>query len=219
MASGLTNQPKLSKGALVDIDPRVAPPLIVQFQFNPETLQRRRSIALREPAPRVDHQDQAPADQSIGQAQATLATPETISLDIRLDATDRLEQGDPATRRYGVLPELSALELMAMPRAASPLASLLGLSAEFGFGGQEATPVLVFVWGRSRAYAVRLTELAINETEFSAALDPTRVIASVTLQVLEAGNVYSRFVAAQRLLALQSAVTGRNPVRSLINLS
>jgi len=218
MPNGLSNQPRLSKGALVDIDPQIVPPLLVQFQFNPETLQRRRSVALRDPAPRQGHESLAPADQTLGETQATLSAPETISMDIRLDATDRLEQGDPATAQFGVLPELSALELMATPRSPSPFADQLGLAAGFGFSGQETTPILVFVWGRYRAYAVRLTELSINETEHSPTLNPTRVIASVTLQVLEGGNVYTRFVAAQRALALAAAVSGRNPVRSLINI-
>jgi hypothetical protein len=218
MLNGLFNQPKLSKGALVDIDPQIGPPLIVQFQFNPETLQRRRSVTLREPVPRQGHESLAPVGQTLGEAQATMTNPETIAMDIRLDATDRLEEGDPATLQFGVLPELSALEAMATPRAPSPLAAQLGVSAGFGFGGQEATPVLVFVWGRFRVYAVRLTELSINETEYSPALNPTRVIASVSLQVLEAGNVFSRFAAAQRALAMASVVPGRNPIRSLINL-
>jgi len=218
MPNGLANQPRLSKGALVDIDPQIGLPLNVQFQFNPETLQRRRSITLREPAPRQGHESLAPLGQTLGEAQATLTNPETISMDIRLDATDRLETSDPATLRFGVLPELSALEAMATPRAPSPLSAQLGVLAGFGFGGQEATPVLVFVWGRYRVFAVRLTELSINETEYSPTLNPTRVIASVSLQVLEGANVFSRFAAAQRALALASAVTGRNPIRSLVNL-
>jgi hypothetical protein len=218
MPNGLANQPKLAKGALVDIDQQVVPPLVVQFQFNPESIQRRRSITLREPAARQGHENLAPASQALGEAQATLSDPETITLDIRLDATERLEQGDPATRRFGVLPELSALEMMGTPRPPSPFSAQLGLSADFGFGGQEATPVLVFVWGRYRVFPVRLTELSINETEYSPALNPTRVIASVTLQVLEGANVYSRFATAQRIAALQSLVSGRNPIRSLINL-
>jgi len=75
----------------------------------------------------------------------------------------------------------------------------------------------VFVWGRYRVYAVRITDLSINETEYSPALNPTRVTASLTLQVLESANVYTRFAAAQRALALGAAVAGRNPLRSLIN--
>lgn len=218
MPNGLSNQPRLSRGALVDIDPQIVPPLVVQFQFNPETLQRRRSISLRDPAPRQGHEVDAPTDQTLGETQATLSAPETIAIDIRLDATDRLETADPVTQQFGVLPELSALELMATPRPPSPFAAQLGLSAELGFSGQDATPVLVFVWGRFRVYAVRITELSINETEHSPDLNPTRVIASVTLQVLEGANAYTRFSAAQRALAVQNLIGGLSPVRSLINL-
>jgi hypothetical protein len=216
MPNGLANQPKLSKGALVDIDPAIVPPLLVQFQFNPETIQRRRSINLRPPAAQEGHETLAPQGQTLGEGQSTLSNPETISLEIRLDATDRLEQGDQATQQFGVLPDLSALELMSMPRPASQFAAQLGPSTDFGFA-QEATPVLVFVWGRYRVYAVRITDLTINETEYSPELNPTRVIASLSLQVLESANVYTRFAAAQRALALGAAVAGRNPLRSLIN--
>jgi hypothetical protein len=217
MPNGLANQPKLSKGALVDIDPTISPPLIVQFQFNPETIQRRRSINLRTSAAQEGHEALAGAGQTLGESQSTLTNPETISMEIRLDATDRLDEGDLATQQFGVLPDLSALELMAMPRPATPFAAQLGLSTDFGFA-QEATPVLVFVWGRYRVYAVRITELGINETEYSPELNPTRVIASLSLQVLEGANQYTRFAAAQRAIALGAIVTGRTPPRSLINL-
>lgn len=218
MPNGLSNQPRLSKGALVDIDPLIQPPLLVQFQFNPESLQRRRTITLRDTAPQRGHETSAPASQALGEAQATPSDPEIISIDIRLDATDRLEQGDPATLQFGVLPDLAGLEMMATPRPPSPFTTQLGLSADLGFSGQEATPVLVFVWGRYRVSAVRITELSIQETEHSPALNPTRVIASVTLQVLAGANVFTRFAAAQRALAFSRAVSGRNPVRSLLNL-
>lgn len=217
MPNGLSNQPRLSKGALVDLDLEIVPPLLVQFQFNPETIQRRRSINLRPPAALEGHETLAQQGQTLGETQVTLTNPEVITMEIRLDATDRLEQGDPATQQRGVLPDLSALELMATPRPPSPFAAQLGLSADFGFG-QEATPVLVFVWGRFRVYAVRITELGFHETEYSAELNPTRVIASVTLQVLESANTFTRFAAAQRAIALRAPVIGRNPFRSLINV-
>jgi hypothetical protein len=216
MPNGLSHQPKLLKGALVDIDRMAVPPLIVSFQFNPETIQRRRSTTIREPAARQGHEHQTPASQGLGEAQSTLAQPEVITMDIRLDATDGLDSGDPVTGRYGVLPALSALEAMTMPRARSFFGAQIPLSADFGFGGQESTPVIAFVWGRHRVYPVRLTELVINETEHSPTLSPTRVIASVTLQVLEGANVYARFTTAQRSLAMQ-LLSGRD-VRSIINL-
>ena len=216
MPNGLTNQPRLLKGALVDIDRTAIPPVIVPFQFNPESIQRRRSTTLREPAARQGHEHQAPPGQSLGEAQTTLSQPETISLDIRLDATDGLESGDPITGRYGVLPALAALEAMTVPRSQSLFGAQLGVSSDFGFGGQESTPVLAFVWGRHRVYPVRLTELVINETEHSPTLSPTRVVASVTMQVLEGANVYTRFTTAQRTAALR-LLSGRD-LRSIINL-
>lgn len=218
MPSGLSNQPRLLKGALVDLDATAFPPLIVAFQFNPETIQRRRTATIREPAARVGREHQAPPGQSLGEAQTTITQPETISLDIRLDATDGLETGDPVTIRYGVLPALSALEMMTTPRARTFLGGIVDLSGDFGFGGREATPVLAFVWGRHRVFPVRLTELSINETEYSPTLSPTRVVASVSMQVLEGANAYTSFTASQRATAVLSLSNAADLARSIVNL-
>ena len=43
MPTGLANQPRLLKGALVDANVLALPPLVVPFQFNPESITRRRS--------------------------------------------------------------------------------------------------------------------------------------------------------------------------------
>jgi hypothetical protein len=215
----MTNQPKLLKGALVDSNIISVPPLVVPFQFNPETIHRRRSTRLREPVSRQGRDFATPATQAMGEAQTTLIDPETITMDIRLDATDDLENGDPIAGQFGVLPALSALEMMMVPRANSIFAGLLKLSAGFGFGDRQETPVLIFVWGRQRLYPVRLTELSINESESNPSLCPTRVIASVTMQVLEGDNPFFRFTQAQReLLAGLNAVNAPNLARSIVNI-
>ena len=95
-------------------------------------------------------------------------------MDIRLDAADAMEAGDPIAGEFGVLPALSVLEMMITPRSESFFGGLLGLSANFGFGDRQSTPVLIFVWGRQRLYAVRLTDLNIEEVEYHPNLNPTR---------------------------------------------
>jgi len=219
MASGYSNQPKLLKGALVDSNLLAFPPLIVPFQFNPETIQRRRSATVRDPAARQGRESQTPRSEAMGEAQTTMAPPETLTMDIRLDATDALDSGDPVAGEFGVLPALSALELMIIPRAQSLFAGLLGLSADFGFGSRQQTPVLIFVWGRQRMYPVRLTDLNINEQEFNPSLNPTRVTVSVSMQVLEGANPFFLFTEAQReLLAALNLLNAPNLARSVVNL-
>jgi hypothetical protein len=207
--SGLANQPRLLRGALVDSSLLAVPPLVVAFQFNPEQLRRRRTSRIAAPPSRRGREERQAADEGLGEAQTTTVAPETIAMDLRLDATDGLEQGDPIAVRFGVLPALSALEMMIMPRSESVLAGRLGLMRDFGFGDRTSTPVLIFVWGRQRVQAVRLTEISIQEVEYNPNLNPSRAIASVALQVIGGDNPVNRFTQGQReLLAginLQSA--------------
>jgi hypothetical protein len=218
MASGLSNQPKLLKGAFVDSNLLAFPPLIVPFQFNPEKLSRRKTTNIQTPRSRRGTEERTPADQSLGEAQSTFTHPETISMDIRLDATDALEKGDPIAGEFGVLPALSALEMMITPRSESFFGGLLGLSANFGFGDRTSTPVLIFVWGRQRIYPVRLTELGIQEVEYNPNLNPTRVIASVNLQVIGGNNPFYLFTQAQReLLAGLNLLNAPDLAHSIVN--
>jgi hypothetical protein len=214
--AGLSNQPKLIKGALVDTDPLAAPPLVVPFQFNPETLTRRKSVRIPAPPSRRGREESTPEDQSL-EVQNTVTEPETISMDIRLDATDALEDGDGAAAELGVLPALSALELMITPRSETVLGSFAGLASDFGFGDRLVTPVLIFVWGRQRLYPVRLTQMDIEEVEYNANLSPTRVIVGMTMQVLGGASQFQRYTQAQRaLLAGLNARTAPDLARSIV---
>ncbi len=219
MASGYSNQPHLLRGALVDSNIISLPPLIVPFQFNPESVQRHRAASVRETPARQGRAHDTPRKEALGQTQTTLVPAETLSMELRLDATDALERGDAIAGQFGVLPALSALEMMAIPRATSLFAGILNLSADFGFGKREATPVVIFVWGRQRIYPVRLTDLAINEQEFNPSLNPTRVTVTVSMQVLEGANPFSIYSQVQReLLAGLNLLDAPNLARSIVNI-
>jgi len=219
MPSGSSNQPRLLKGAFVDSNLLAFPPLIVPFQFNPEKMTRRKTVYVRSPSSRAGREERTPASESMGEAQSTVASPELLTFDIRLDATDAMEQGDPIAGEFGVLTALSALELMITPRSESFFAGLLGASAEFGFGKRKNTPVLIFIWGRQRIYPVRLTDLNIQETEYNPNLNPTRVTASVTIQVIAANNPFYLFTQAQReILAALNLANAPDLARSIVNL-
>jgi hypothetical protein len=219
MPSGLSNQPKLLKGAFVDSNLLAFPPLIVPFQFNPDIMTRKKSSQVRTPRTRAGREDQTPKNESMGEAQTTLTSPETLTFDIRLDATDALDAGDPIAGELGVLPALSALELMILPRSQSVFAGLLGLSANFGFGNRYTTPVLIFIWGRQRIYPVRLTDLSIQEMEYNPVLNPTRVTASVSIQVIGGNNPFYLFTEAQReLLAALNLANAPDLGRSIVNI-
>ncbi len=219
MPNGFSNQPKLLKGAFVDSNLLAFPPLIVPFQFNPERMTRRKSTNIRTPRSRRGQEEQTPSSEALGQAQTVRTSPETISFDLRLDATDALDGGDPIAGEFGVLPALSALEMMITPRSESFFGGLLGLSADFGFGDRRSTPVLIFVWGRQRIYPIRLTDLNIQEIEYNPNLNPTRVTAAVSIQVIAGDNPFYLFTQAQReLLAALNLANAPDLARSIVNI-
>jgi hypothetical protein len=219
VGSGLGNQPRLLKGAFVDSNILSAPPLIVPFQFNPEKVTRHKRSRIDTPPTRRGREETTPEGQSLGEGQNTYTGPETITMDLRLDATEALEAGDPIAGRFGVLPALSALELMITPRSETVFAGLLGLSKDFGFGDRQSTPVVIFVWGRQRVYPVRLTDLDIDEVEYNSVLNPTRVTVGVSMQVLGGKNPFYLFTQTQReLLAAVNLRSAPDLARSVIRL-
>lgn len=219
MANGFSNQPKVLKGAFADSNLLAFPPLIVPFQFNPETITRRKGISVTTPPSRRGREEETPESESLGEAQTVHTNPETLSLDIRLDATDALESGDPIAGEFGVLPALSALEMMVTPRSESVFAGLLGLSADFGFGDRQSPPVVIFIWGRQRINAVRITDLNIQETEYNPNLNPIRVTVGVSIQVIGGRNPFNIFTQAQReLLAALNLANAPDLAKSIINI-
>src|SRR4051812_17011906 len=116
------NRPKILRGAFVEFGISI-PPLIVVFQFNPLTISRSRSSYVNPPQTPMGTQSEQNADfikqlassggSSLVQfrnGQNIIVQPQTLNFDIRLDATDKLDQGDTITEQFGVAPKLSTLE-------------------------------------------------------------------------------------------------------------
>ena len=124
---------------------------IIVFQYNPETLVRRlEGVNPAVPPPPPPAPPPSPR--------------EFVTFTLALDATDKLEQGDPLTLQNGILPTLSALELLLYPRSPS---------------------LTVWVSGAKRVMPVRITELQITEQAFDAVLNPIRAELAVTLLILK----------------------------------
>ena len=204
MSSGFPNQAKILRGAFVEYGLSL-PPLFVVFQFNPLTITRGRTVTAANDATR-----QAMLQQSfVGQikenagalfkdfraGQTLTVTQETIGFDIRLDATDKLNQGDAITEQFGIAPQLSTLELMVTPKNQSVLggvATLLlgGAKGSFAFFSEDKNPpIILFVWGRKKVLPVNITSMQIKEEEFSTDLNPTRATITVALGVIEGPNL------------------------------
>jgi hypothetical protein len=215
--SGFSNKPKKLRGALLEYGLSL-PPLFVAFQFNPVQLTRNRSIqiaARNAVEPSIDREqpgqarrcspppersmrqalEPAAGPEEINDAQSITVGPETIELEIRLDATDKLNAGDPIAGLFGVLPQLATLEQMVYPKSESIIGAALSLLAPgaFKFTRGANPPVILFIWGYTRVLPVNISSMNITETEFNTLLSPTRASVSVGLSVIEGGDPFYKY--------------------------
>lgn len=166
------------KGAFVKLDADLLGglPDIIVFQFNPDSVSRTPSL--------VDRSTYDPSTGDRNPLSQPFPPTESISFSLRLDATDQLAESSLVAAASGVLPTLSALELLLYPKTS--LASQL-----FSGGGPDAylidtakIPTVLFFWGAWRILPVQIQSLSISETDFDQLLNPVRAEVSVTLQVL-----------------------------------
>ncbi|NIM18418.1 MAG: hypothetical protein GTO45_41085 [Candidatus Aminicenantes bacterium] len=149
------------------------------------------------------HKDNELMDIQIGQ-RVTLQE-ESISFEIRLDATDQLNEGDPIAGLWGIAPQLSALELMVYPKAETVFGADLGSSGGHSFGKEENPPMIIFIWGEDRVLPVNINSMNITETEFNTQLSPIRATVSVSLTVIEGKNaVYAYSQAMKEINAMMN---------------
>jgi hypothetical protein len=173
--------PRLIKGGIVLIDPKSGAVVrAIALQYNPDTLSR--TLQIQAAGPEGDRLE----------ALRLKGPPnETIKLDAEIDATDQMEFPDqnPATREFGIFPQLAALETLVYPTSAS-LSSANGLA---GAGTLEIapseTPLSLFVWSKARVVPVRVTDFSITEEAFDANLNPIRAKVSLGLRVLTVNDL------------------------------
>ena len=167
------------KGAFVNLGAGLlgALPNIIIFQFNPETVSRTPSLVWPPPKPKGNGTmdvTQQPAEPS-----------ESYSFTLKLDASDQLAQGNVDAAANGILPALSALELLMIPRS-SLLIDLPGLAKVKKVFVNPPVKLnnILFFWGPFRILPVVVTQMSISETEYDQLLNPVRAEVSVTLDVL-----------------------------------
>jgi hypothetical protein len=171
------------------------PPLLLVFEFNPERLTRTRTITLRTgnaPGTRGGYDFVLPTE-TPRVAQGVTVQPESFSIDILLDATDRMNDGEPIATQFGVEPELDTLRTMVEPKSQGPgglqTLSSLGLGGERAFQRSESASVLLLVWG-THILPVFLTSVQIAEQAHLPSLVPYRATATLTMQVIEGNNPF-----------------------------
>jgi hypothetical protein len=184
--------PRVISGAIVGVDPTDPKPLVIIFQYNPDSLSR-----TLQPQMGAEGADKTEALRIKG------APVETIKVDIELDAADQLERDDRTARDMGLYPVLSALEMLVYPRAQRVItnAKLLALGTIEIM--PPVAPLTVFVWGPKRALPVKLTEFSITEEAHDLKLNPIRAKVSLGLRVLSYSDLprshpgYSLFLTHQ----------------------
>jgi len=201
MASGFSNKPRILRGAFVEYGLSL-PPLFVVFQFNPVQLTRNRSLTYSAPssgqtAGRAgslrDFHKQFDDLTNLRDAQVVNVQEESIGFEIRLDASEKLDEGDTITEQFGISPQLSTLELMVHPKDESligqALGALLGSPGGFSFTRKPNPPLVLFIWGRKRVLPVNINSLNITEVLYSPDLNPIRATATVSLTVIEGKSI------------------------------
>jgi hypothetical protein len=167
------------KGAFINLGAGLlgALPNIVVFQFNPAQVSRTPSLV--QPPPRDDGSGTHDSSQQPGQPS------ESYSFSLRLDATDQLAESNPLAAASGILPTLSALELLMVPKSSLSI-DLFNLSGDKKPHQHppDRLPAVLFFWGPFRIFPVNITSLSITETQYDTLLNPIRADVSVSLQVL-----------------------------------
>jgi hypothetical protein len=165
--------PQVQHGSLIAIDQSTKKTTTIQFQYNPDTLTRKLAAQAA-----GDNADKGEIFRLKGPPE------ETITLDIEIDATDKLEAGDSLTKAEGISPMLAALELLLYPQSRTIIQNDdLARKGMIEVLPTEA-PLTIFNWGQKRSLPVRITTFSIVEEAFDPALNPVRAKISLELRVL-----------------------------------
>lgn len=210
--------PRLIKGGIVLIDAQTSAVVrMIALQYNPDTLTR-------------TLQPQAVGtESSVDRSQALrLKGPpvETIKLEAEIDAADQMEQGNTTVGQYGILPLLTALELITYP-ASSQLENnhRMSLQGQLEIAPMQV-PLTLFIWSQNRILPVRLTDFSITEEAFDPNLNPLRAKVNLGLRTLSVsdlgfdnrgGDLYMRYQKEKERLASlnQGATFGTLGIRGI----
>lgn len=166
--------PKLTKGAIIGLDPMNPLASVIIFQYNPNQLSRQ--LQARS------------AGQGGAQTEALrLSGPptETISIsELEINAIDQLEKGDPLTTTMGIYPQLSALEMLLYPKSATVITNTILLAAGTIEIIPPEAPLILFIWGAKRVLPVRISGFTINETQYDPDLNPIAAKLNLSMNVL-----------------------------------
>jgi hypothetical protein len=208
--TGNPASPRVQRGAIVQLveEIGIVVPNVVPFQYNPAKL----TLTLTPWNP-------FEVDQTQRGAQAPMVQPydpeESYQLELELDATDELEDGDPVAGLSGVAWRIAQLRKLTEPTA-GPFGDLIaGAGALLGGGldtqaSRPTVPIALLILGPGLILPVRVTAISIEVTEMSTTLHPHMAKVTLDLRVLtpeafkcKGGPAVDLAVAAYRLTRLQ----------------
>lgn len=194
--SSFPNSPRLIKGGLVLIDSQSGSIVrIIVLQYNPDTLTR--SLQVQGIGP--DSGDRVETLRLKG------PPVETFKLEAEIDAIDQLEHPDKnqTTVQYGIQPQLATLETIVYPASTTIRTNQTLAQAGTLELIPAETPLVLFVWSRSRIVPVRLAEFSITEEAFDPNLNPLRAKVGLTLRVLSTNDLDQDHRGASLYMAYQ----------------
>ncbi|MFY1825774.1 hypothetical protein ACN47A_07665 [Myxococcus fulvus] len=171
--SSFPRTPRTQRGAIVGLDPFNPVASLVVFQYNPDTMTRTLT-----PQMSGEGGDRTEALRLKG------APVENIRVEVEIDATDQLAQGDALAGGVGIYPQLSALEMLVYPKTAQVILNAVLMQVGTLEVVPATAPLTLFVWGPKRVLPVKLTEFTITEEAFDPNLNPIRAKVSLGLRVL-----------------------------------
>jgi hypothetical protein len=166
--------PRLTKGAIIGIDPLNPLASVIIFQYNPKSLTRRLDA-------------QTSGEDGARSEVLRLSGPpaETITIsELEIDAADQLEQADATAVGMGIYPQLSALEMLIYPKSAQVILNTALLAVGTIEVVPPEAPFTLFIWGAKRVLPVRLTEFTITEEAHDPNLNPIRATVNLGMRVL-----------------------------------
>lgn len=194
--SGFPRSPRVTRGALVGLDPQNPVASVVPFQYNPDEMTR----TLQARAATGGGTSSGARNEALRLSGAPI---ENISLTVEIDAADGLESADPVATRLGIYPQLSVLELLLYPKSSVVIANTaLANAGSLELIPPEA-PLTLLIWGVRRVLPVRLTQFSVTEQAYDTALNPIRARIQLGLRVLSYSDLpsanpgYGMFLAHQ----------------------
>jgi hypothetical protein len=166
--------PRLTKGAIIGLDPLNPLASVIIFQYNPKKLSRR-----------LEAQAAGEGGARSEVLRLKGAPSETITIDeLEIDATDQLETGKGPAVSMGIYPQLSALEMLLYPKSVNVILNTVLLAAGTIEAIPPTAPFTLFIWGIKRVLPVQLSGFTINEQDFDPHLNPIRATLSLSMRVL-----------------------------------